>query len=189
MGKLNTHWTSASTDDFLYRVAADFAQQIEDAMKESEASQAALAKALGVSEGRVSQVLNNPGNLTLRNAIEYARALKRKAAIVVYDDRDPKNRNGPINSKIFTSCWEMRGRPSDFFELNAPPQQTAISTQAFFACHHGSFIGPLVANNALSFWPGTSLPWPISPGFTSSNQTSTGTLIASGELVWQSQPK
>ncbi len=115
--KLTRHWTETSTDDFLYRIGADFAQQIEVVMQSPQTSQAALAKTLGVTEGRVSQVLNNPGNLTLRNVIEYARALKRKAAIVVYDDDDPLNQNGPINSAIFAKCWELTGRPSDFFEL------------------------------------------------------------------------
>ena len=113
-----THWTGQSTQDFLYRIGADYVAQLERAMEASGTSQDELARELNVTKGRVSQVLNNPGNLGLKNIIEYARALKRKVAIVTYDDGDPENHNGPINSEIFTRCWERAGRPADFFELD-----------------------------------------------------------------------
>lgn len=109
------HWTERDADEFLYRIGADFVQQIEEAM--GDANQATLAKTLGVTEGRVSQVLNNPGNLTLKKMIEYARALRKKVSVVCYDDGDPQNQNGPINAQVFVSCWELAGRPIDFFDL------------------------------------------------------------------------
>jgi transcriptional regulator with XRE-family HTH domain len=114
-----SHWTEKSTDDFLYKIAADFVRQIERAMDSAGVNQAGLAKRLRVSEGRVSQVLNNPGNLTLRKIVEYARALGRKVAIVEYDDDDPGNLNGPVNSEIFAKCWYLAGMPSDFFALES----------------------------------------------------------------------
>lgn len=109
------HWTEESVDDYLHRLGEDFVRQIETAM--NGASQAKLAKDLGVSEGRVSQVLNNPGNLTLKKMIQYARALERKVTVVCYDDGDSENNNGPVNSEIFLSCWEAAGKPTDFFML------------------------------------------------------------------------
>lgn len=115
MDKL-THWTNASTTDFVYSIAADFVLQLEKKM-EGGISQAEIAKCIGVSEGRVSQVLNNPGNLTLRNTVIYARALGMKVALVAYDDGDPSNEKGPINSAIFEGCWKMAGMPRDFFDL------------------------------------------------------------------------
>src|SRR5450759_2614716 len=118
MGHLSKHWTERSIEDFLYRVGFDFVQQIEELMKPSGTSQTELAKKLGVTEGRVSQVLNNPGNLTLRKVIEYARALQKKVAIVVYDDGDPDNENGPINAEIFARCWDRSGKPADFFAMD-----------------------------------------------------------------------
>jgi transcriptional regulator with XRE-family HTH domain len=117
MAKLEHHWTEKSTDDFIYRIAADFIRQIETAMESAGVNQAELAKRLKVSEGRVSQVLNNPGNLTLKKIVEYVRALGRKVAIVEYNDADPKNLNGPINSEIFAKCWIMAGMPGDFFAI------------------------------------------------------------------------
>jgi hypothetical protein len=36
---------------------------------------------------------------------------------VAYDDGDPENHNGPINSQIFSRCWANAGKPSDFFAL------------------------------------------------------------------------
>jgi transcriptional regulator with XRE-family HTH domain len=119
MDKLKKHWTETSLENFLHRIASDFVNQIEQAMDAAGTSQAQLAKALGVSESRVSQVLNNPGNLTLRKLIEYSRALKKKVAIVAYDDDDPHNQNGPVNSGVFAACWEQAGRPTDFFEMAA----------------------------------------------------------------------
>jgi hypothetical protein len=74
---------------------------------------------LKVSEGRVSQVLNNPGNLTLRKIVEYVRALGRKVAIVEYDDGDHENLKGPVNSEIFATCWYTAGAPDDFFALES----------------------------------------------------------------------
>jgi len=70
-----------------------------------------------VTDGRISQVLNNPGNLTLRKVVEYARALGMKVSIVAYEDGDPDNVSGPINSEIFNMCWKKAGCPNDFFGL------------------------------------------------------------------------
>ena len=132
MAELNSHWTEASIEDFLYRVGSDYINQIEQAMDADGTKQSELAKTLNVSEGRVSQVLNNPGNLTLRKIIEYARALKKKVAIVAYDDQDPENRNGPINSQIFARCWETAGKPTDFFVLD--DWQIASPTASLSQC-------------------------------------------------------
>ena len=117
--ELNTsHWTNQSADDFLYRVVFDYVSQLEKQMEAEGITQSELAQRLGVSEGRVSQVLNNPGNLTLKKMIQYARALKRKLAIIEYDDGDPENNNGPVNSEIFVACWRKLGAPKDFFQLD-----------------------------------------------------------------------
>ncbi len=118
MATLSGHWTNTSIDDFQYRLGFDFIDQIQQAMEGEGVTQVQLADLLGVTEGRVSQVLNSPGNLTLRKIIEYARALGRKVAIVAYDDHDPDNERGPINAQIFERCWENAGRPADFFEMS-----------------------------------------------------------------------
>lgn len=120
------HWTASGVDEFLYRIGFDFVRQIEQALEDAGVSQADLAKVLGVTEGRVSQVLNNPGNLTLRKMIEYARALDRKVSVIAYDDGDPKNQNGPIPAEVFVSCWDHAGKPADFFAMREP--QTAADT-------------------------------------------------------------
>lgn len=128
MAELTKHWTESGVDDYLYRIASDFARQIAQTIETTGTSQAKLAKELGVSEGRVSQVLNNPGNLTLRKMIEYARALRRKVSIVAYNDNDPDNQNGPINAEVFILCWERAGKPSDFFALREE-QPVAANSQ------------------------------------------------------------
>jgi hypothetical protein len=117
MEALAKHWTAKSTDAFVYRISSDFVLQLEKKM-DGEVSQNDLANRLKVSKGRVSQVLNNPGNLTLKKIVQYSRALGMKVAIVAYDDGDPTNQNGPINSEIFSRCWHKQGSPKNFFALN-----------------------------------------------------------------------
>jgi transcriptional regulator with XRE-family HTH domain len=117
MAEVNTHWTAQSYDDFVYRIASDFVQQLEKLMESGSIKQADLAKTLGVTPGRVSQVLSNPGNLSLKKIVEYARALGQKVALVAYDDGDAENTKGPINAEIFSACWKKAGSPSDFFAL------------------------------------------------------------------------
>ncbi len=113
---MNTkHWTEDSADDFVHSVVGDFVRFLEKRMGDS-ISQGELARRLNVSEGRVSQVLNNPGNLSLKTMVQYSRAIGVKIAIVGYDDRDAGNNQGPVAAEIFTACWERLGSPRDFFD-------------------------------------------------------------------------
>lgn len=118
-----THWTNESVEAFTFRIAADFVAQLEMRMEAEGTKQQEFAERLGVSEGRVSQVLNNPGNMKLGSMVDYARALGLKISIVAYDDGDPGNHNGPINSQVFTECWERLGAPQDLFGLSHVPSQ------------------------------------------------------------------
>lgn len=113
------HWTATSTQDFLYRIASDFVEQLESRLESKNFSQDYLAQKLKLSKGRISQILNNPGNFTLNMIIRSARALGLKVAIVAYDDDDSDNERGPIDSEIFRMCWENSGKPSDFWELRS----------------------------------------------------------------------
>ena len=118
MGAVTKHWTSRSAKDFVYRISTDFILQVEKKMEEEGMNQKALAEKLRVSSGRVSQILRNPGNLTLRKIVDYSRVLGLKVSIVAYDDGDPQNLNGPINAEIFHMCWQRAGSPRDFFSLD-----------------------------------------------------------------------
>jgi transcriptional regulator with XRE-family HTH domain len=118
----NQHWTQSSLGDFAYWVSTDFTAQIEVRLEEKGISKNSLAERVGVSPSRVSQVLNDPGNLTVGNVVKYTRALNMKVALVTYDDSDPDNNKGPINAEVFTKCWERMGRPQDFFDLESITQ-------------------------------------------------------------------
>ena len=144
-GKIK-HWTERTITDFLYSMGADFVHQLESEMKGTGTTRVALAAKLGVSVGRVSQVLNNPGNLTLRAIIRYARACGRKVSIVTYDDGDPQNETGPVRAGIFTSCWELAGKPHDFFDMSE--SQRAANTASFTAAHQFS-VATIVSNASL----------------------------------------
>lgn len=121
---METHWTERSIEDYRFRIVADFISQIEEKMESEEISQGNLAELLGKSKGRVSQILNNPGNITLDNIVKLARVLEMKVSLVAYEDGDPTNRRGPINSEVFKICWEKMGKPSDFWAFENKEQVT-----------------------------------------------------------------
>lgn len=170
----DSHWTENSVDDFVYRITSDFVDQLICFIEERGTTQAELARALNVSEGRVSQVLNNPGNLTLRKVVEYARALNKKVSIVAYDDNDPNNRKGPIRSEIFTDCWVRAGRPSDFFELAGTQQR--LETPVL-----------LVAGDMPIVFP--SANWSASTANNSVGSGFLGNTVFVTDGIWQKQSK
>lgn len=111
------HWTEGSIEDFRYRVAYDFVNQVEFMMQDQNLRQADLAAKLNVTPGRVSQFFNNPGNMGLNSMVGWARMLGRKVAVVLYDDDDPRNANGPVHSEVFRLCWERMGKPIEVCEI------------------------------------------------------------------------
>ncbi len=124
---MNKHWTSSTIEKFVFQIAADFTLQLEKKLEVGPITNKELAERLKVSAGRVSQVLNNPGNFKLRSMAEYARALGMKVTVVAYDDNDPGNQKGPINSEVFYECWKRVGRPRDFYDLRPPLVVRAIN--------------------------------------------------------------
>ncbi len=114
---MKAHWTARSTEDYLFRIVADFIAQLGNKMESLTMSQDQLAQKLGVTKGRISQLLNYPRNISLGKMIEYARALGMKVSAVAYEDDDPDNKKGPIDSEIFRICWENFGKPRDFWDL------------------------------------------------------------------------
>ena len=129
---MKEHWTQRSIKDYIFKIGADFIAQLEEKIEMKGISQDVLANTLKVTKSRVSQVLNKPGNITLQNVIQYAGAIGMKVSIVAYDDDDPKNTKGPINSDVFKICWEKFGKPTDFwaFQERFPlTQQDTTSAQ------------------------------------------------------------
>lgn len=131
--KLQGHWTNRSLEDYQSRIAFDFVSQLEDRLESLHLKKTELAQRLGVTLPAVSQKLNNPDNLELKTIIAYSRALGLKVAVVPYDDDDPDNNNGPVNSEIFSECWKRQGRPTSFFDLNDHP--VAIASKPTLAVY------------------------------------------------------
>jgi len=111
------HWTEKSVSEFVNRISFDFITQLAKKMESVPLKQGEFARKLRLTSGRISQIFNNPGNLTLNKIVTYARALGMKVAIVAYDDGDPDNKRGPISSEIFNHCWVQAGGPEDFWSL------------------------------------------------------------------------
>ena len=150
-----THWTDRSSEDLLFQISADFIRQLEKAMEETDVSQAELAERLQVSESRVSQILNNPGNLTLRKIVEYARALNHKVALVNYRDGDTAG--GPVSGEIFSICWGKLGKPADFFALTGTGLQYVIVPSSWFGSGGGQTGGYMVSHASTQDRAGTGL--------------------------------
>ncbi len=131
--KKTAHWTESNVEAFIQRVTFDFITQLEKVMElRPGVNQSVLAQKLDVTEGAVSQILNNPRNLTLKTMVRYARALGMKLSVVAYDDGDPDNSRGPINSDIFRLCWERAERPRTFrrFQQQNAPEDVVQTVTA-----------------------------------------------------------
>jgi len=112
------HWTEESADAFVYRIASDFVEQLEQKRKTLKWTRKRLAHEVHLSTGRVSQVINNPGNLTLELIVKFARALQMKVSVLAYEDKDPENVNGPINAEVFRVCWENARKPTAKWQID-----------------------------------------------------------------------
>lgn len=160
------HWTSRRIADFVYRISSDFVAVLETKLEREGTTQKELADRLNVSVGRVSQILNDPGNLTLKNTVRYAQALGLKVAIVAYDDGDPTNADGPISAEIFTACWKRAGSPKDLFQLaasTAPLYQ--VGGSATTRPLYGDFVlSPIKVGNGTEIRPVASVDYGLVVG-------------------------
>jgi len=110
-------WTESSIKNFRYYVASDFIDQLQSSFEQLDIKQRNFAEKLGLTEGRVSQVFNDPGNLTLDTMIKWGRAAGLKTGIVLYNDSDTKNIRGPLTGSIFVECWKAAGSPLDLSNI------------------------------------------------------------------------
>ena len=137
------HWTGRSVKDYLFRIATDFISQLAKKMESLPLSQDGFAEKLGVTKGRVSQLLNHPGNISLAKMIEYASTLGLKVSVVAYEDDDPENKKGPIDSEIFQFCWERCGKPHDFWAFQTFTEQDEVTGNATNAIIHVNMNKPI----------------------------------------------
>jgi len=88
----------------------DFTMQLEEAMEAGGITSAMLAGRMGISESRVSQVLNGQANISMKTALRFANAVGLDFAPVLY-----KMGEQPVFAGVFWKCWEECGQPRDFF--------------------------------------------------------------------------
>ena len=114
----NIQWPS-DLDSFRYQITFDFITTLAQYMKSKKITQKMLAQKLKVTEGRVSQVFNNPGNFTLQSMVEWAHAAGIKPSVILYDDDDPNYRKAPVYAGAFVKLWEIHDKPKDFEDIQA----------------------------------------------------------------------
>jgi len=137
---MTIHWTERSTKDYHFRIAADFIAQLEERMESEGVTQKELSELTKLSKSRISQVINNPGNLTVGLIVKFARALGMKVSLVAYDDGDPENTRGPINSEIFKTCWEDSGKPLDMWAFENTNQASNTNIIQFPLLPPGQYL-------------------------------------------------
>ena len=114
--KKQLHWT-AKLQSFQNHITDEYLTMLEDRLEEKGMNRRQFAKLIGVSEGRVSQIFKNPGNLTISKMVEWSRKLGLKFAILTYDDGDPDNVLGPVFADVFKDIWEILEKPRDYDDL------------------------------------------------------------------------
>jgi len=108
------HWTADSPLRMVRSISSDFVAQLETVLENSGCSHMELAKRLGVTMGRVSQMMNSPGNFTLKNGVLYGAAVCMNVAVVAYPMECAP---APISGDVFRACWEIAGRPKNMFDI------------------------------------------------------------------------
>lgn len=108
-------WAPEDIDSFVKLVAHDLVSQVNQRMNDAGLSRRKAADYMDVTRARVTQMLNNPGNMTIRSMVRLVRVLGLKVSIVIYEDEDISD--GPIDPVVFLTCWERCGKPRDWFEL------------------------------------------------------------------------
>jgi transcriptional regulator with XRE-family HTH domain len=102
---------------FANHVLFDFIDTLDSRLEELGLSRREFASKLGVTEGRISQVFNNPANFTMRKMVEWSRILGLKVSLVSFEDKDDPS-GAPVFSTSFKRSWEILGRPKFEEELN-----------------------------------------------------------------------
>lgn len=141
---ISKHWTAESIEDFTFRIASDFLAQVETKIEAGEINRTELAHRLNRTPGRVSQLFNNPGNLTVTSAVRLVRAAGMKVALVAYDDNDPQNNSGPVNSELFSRCWTYMGAPKTFFEFANTTASASVGN--YFNAYTVNCNGPVAVS-------------------------------------------
>jgi hypothetical protein len=99
------HWTARTTQDYKYCIVYNTVAQLDHFLM--------------LKNGDYSEhfLVDDPGAVSLEEVIKLVRSHGLKLVMLAYDDGDPENKRGPVNSEIFVECWKRCGKPIDFFEL------------------------------------------------------------------------
>jgi transcriptional regulator with XRE-family HTH domain len=113
--------TEKAIQDAMYFSSYGFLDEIEDRLEELGMQRKDLARKVDVTEGRISQIFRNPGNLTLKLVAKIAHAVDLKISLVPYEASQL------LHPQVFTHCWRTCGRP----------QGVAPKTEGFFCIQGG----------------------------------------------------
>jgi len=109
------HWTRESEAALVNALAMDLTSIVEEALEQGKLSREELRTILDVSNGRISQILSAPGNLTLRTMVRLGKACGKDITVVPYEYQGEER--GPIHPQVFVAAWEAAGKPGMISEL------------------------------------------------------------------------
>lgn len=141
------HWAHEDIAAYQDFVSMNFADQISDQMERKGISQASMAKALGVTEGRVSQILGGNPNLTLKTMIRMVQAIGLDMCVVAYEQDKSGETKIPLYGQTFKACWDVLGQPTSWpedqsMEISAIPFLTIPDLNSSYVIAHWDVMGP-----------------------------------------------
>jgi len=99
---------------FAHIVSQDLVSQINRHVEASVHTRSQISEFMEVTKARVSQILNSPGNMTIRTMVRVVRVLGLKVTVLVYEDTSIE---GPLDPAVFLACWEKCGKPTDWSDV------------------------------------------------------------------------
>lgn len=112
-----SYWADRSLEDEQLHLGFDVISQLELPLSRRGWTRKELAKHMGVSQGRVSQIFNSPESLRVSSISNVANALDMCTAIVIYPRDEGDTRH--ISGHVFRRCWELLGSPTTEFGLSS----------------------------------------------------------------------
>ena len=103
--------------DCLYKLSHQFTSQIKIAMDQGGLKYKDIAERMGLTPGRVSQIMHDPGNITLSTMIKLGNAVGLKTSVLLYDYNYDNLDDDHIIPSVFRACWRRLGSPKNMLDI------------------------------------------------------------------------
>ena len=112
-----SHWTEEGPTAFVHALVTSYVRDLNALLSSIEMGTKELGERSGLGKQAAQSTLENVLRWTTEKMVFWARTAGLKVSIVVYDDGDPDNEKGPVDSRCFYACWKKCGSPRTVKEL------------------------------------------------------------------------